>query len=89
MTDQDPYAYGATWVHNDTGAPVHLLTVFEDTDGLTGYQQKGMAYVTFSTNGGAMPWTWEAGVFLTMFSRPDGSAPAPELSIPRQRTEEA
>lgn len=88
--DNDPYAYGAVWHHDDDHDTVRLLAVFEDTDGLTGYRQEGEAFVVLATDTRTMPLVMTVSTFLALYSRADGSAPVPDPAvlaahIPQQR----
>lgn len=86
MTDQDPYAQGAVWVHTTTKQTVHILTVFEDTQHLVPGQKEDSehAYVVVAGKH-AEPDVWSVQQFLGWFERPDGSTPQPQPFIPRQQ----
>lgn len=90
--DDNPYAYGAVWVHDETGRTVSLLNVFADQEGLAGLEP-GTAYVVITPGTTGPPQVWAVYAFLSLFSRRNGSAPAPDPALlaalaafPRQRT---
>lgn len=77
-TSDDPYAYGAQWISNDSGRTTRLVNTFEDTDGLLWYREKGAAMVVVAMEDDPQPVVWPVAIFLNLFSRPDGTNPAPQ-----------
>lgn len=86
-TSDDPYAYGAVWLSEDSGRTARIIATFEDTEGLVWYREKGAGMVVVAMQDDPQPVTWPVSIFLTLFHRPDDSRPAPTAAdmIPRQR----
>lgn len=87
--DDDPYAPGAGWIHDDTGKRTVIVSVFEDTQDLTGLGA-GTPYVVTTSDDPGGPILWAASVFISLHSRPQGGSPMVQradiaVRIPRQR----